>query len=80
MGNINAVHCDFYPYNSLILQSYSSVYFHFETFYWLIQNIFSSFTEISFKSMILNLYTYGFWISPWVNVKRRDSQYNFKLI
>jgi hypothetical protein len=30
--------------------------------------------------MIFNFYTYGFWISPWVNVKRRDSQYIFVLM
>jgi hypothetical protein len=25
--------------------------------------------------MIINFYKYAFWISPWVNVKRRDAQY-----
>lgn len=33
-----------------------------------------SFTVQSIK-MITDNYKYGWWISPWVNVKRRDTQY-----
>ncbi len=37
------------------------------------QKYFSSFTRMNFKTMEFNFYAYGWWISPWVNVKREDS-------
>ncbi len=29
--------------------------------------------------MISDNYKYGWWISPWVNVKRRDTQYKINI-